>query len=40
MKKLSALPQDIQNASQVQHQPTVQSCVLCRIDHANEQCVV
>jgi len=33
MKKLLALPQEIQNASQVQHQPIVQSCVLCGGDH-------
>jgi len=40
MKKLSSLRQEIQNASHVQHQPIVQSCVLCEGDHANGKCVV
>jgi len=35
MKKLSTLPQEIQNVSQAQHQQQVQSCVLCGGDHSN-----
>ena len=35
MKKLLAIPQEIQNVSQAQHQQ-VQHCVLCGRYHANE----